>query len=280
MHFSIIYALYAISEDATENARVSENAMLVGLVDEAYHDAVQIQRYAQQLRNAVSKGQSLSDFIENELHRLRIEAYTHHYSCKTSSFSSSSSRRSGTNVYGIIRTFRSAPSEAILIVVPIKESHVDSISLALSFAKYTSQQTYWARNLIFLFVNAGSKLAAEAWIADYHGYSHPSFEPSGSDHFPHNVSDFGLPADGGAIIAAVAIDLVGTVFSQVEIQYGMINSRLPNMDLVAMFVSVIEKIGTRPVLYGFEHQRTSRNQIRYDYQTALKTIMTTIFYHV
>jgi len=38
-----------------------------------------------------------------------------------------------------------------------------------------------------------------------------------------------LAASSGQIVAAIAIDIVGVVFPNVEIKYGMINWRLPNL---------------------------------------------------
>lgn len=97
-------------------------------------------------------------------------------------------------------------------------------------------------------------MGLEAWLGAYHGHEHPHIhaEP--------------LEAHGGAIIGGVALDIVGTRFTSVDIQYGMVrhvhqllennlsclqvNGKLPNLDLINLMVILVERAGMTPRLYG------------------------------
>jgi GPI-anchor transamidase subunit GAA1 len=114
-------------------------------------------------------------------------------------------------VYGIVRAYRSPPVEAILVVVPVQESHIDSIALGMALQTYCREQVYWARDIIFLFTEH-AEIGLEAWLAAYHGSRH-SF-----------VSADALEAHGGAIIGATVLDVVGSRFVNLNIQFNMVMS--------------------------------------------------------
>ena len=90
---------------------------------------------------------------------------------------------------------------------------------AICIPIFSLGQSYWARDLIFLFVDGGDKIAAEAWFADYHGHHHPFIQSSGGDD-----ADFHLELHGGQIIGAFVLDFSGNVFSQVDLQFSMASS--------------------------------------------------------
>jgi len=269
---SVFYALYAISEQAVENTRISENALLAGLVDEQFKDSAQIQRYANAIQKQYKDKNTLKQFIIDEYKRLRIEVFRHSYSCAKLAFFTPDEKHmkcGDENIYAIIRAYRATPAEAILIMIPLRQSHINSLAIVLAFTKYANQQIYWARDIIFVFVDGGSPFGAESWLSAYHGYKHPFYTRNKND-------SNGLQAHGGAIIGAVVIDVIGSVFSQVEVQYGMMNGGLPNLDLVNLFILLIDKAGTRPSLYGIKHRHKLERSF-YDYNAAAQTLIRAAF---
>lgn len=47
---AVLYTLYAISQDAVENTRISENALLPGLVEENFRDGQMVFHYIKKLK--------------------------------------------------------------------------------------------------------------------------------------------------------------------------------------------------------------------------------------
>uniref|UniRef100_A0A915E5M9 Glycosylphosphatidylinositol anchor attachment 1 protein n=1 Tax=Ditylenchus dipsaci TaxID=166011 RepID=A0A915E5M9_9BILA len=256
---AVFYTLYAISESAVENTRISENALLPGLVEEQFKDSWLVQHYTKQLTRHSNSRRELREYVVAELKRQQIEVYT-----RNTKKTNSTGAGAGENIYGIVRAFRAAPAESILLVCRLGESHINSMAIALTLASYAKQQIYWARDVIFLFVD-GEKLATEAWMAAYHGHEHKFFDMDE------------LQARGGFFIGAIVLDLVGTSYSHINIQYGMINGRLPNLDLVNLLVLLVEKFGVSPSVYNAVHHPT-RVRHHYDYRTALLTFSRSIFY--
>ncbi|KAH7697364.1 glycosylphosphatidylinositol anchor attachment 1 (GPAA1)-like protein, partial [Aphelenchoides avenae] len=133
-------------------------------------------------------------------------------------------------------------------------------------------QVYWARDILFVFVDGG-EVGLEAWLGAYHGHEHPHIhaEP--------------LEAHGGAIIGGVALDIVGTRFTSVDIQYGMVrcitmnwgnnlaclqvNGKLPNLDLINLMVILVERAGIPPRLYGI----TSRPDFAKNLLTVSRSVL-------
>lgn len=72
------------------------------------------------------------------------------------------------------------------------------------------EQLYWARDVIFLFVD-GDKLATEAWMSAFYGYNHKFIYAQE------------LEVRSGPIIGAFVLDVIGThTFNTINIQYGMV----------------------------------------------------------
>lgn len=156
-----------------------------------------MQKYNNRLRQNLSLGQSLQNYVVEELSTIGIEVFftlrnwtikhdingshanniwkvhRQNYTCKYCT-PKDFGKPEGENVYGIIRAFRSAPLEAILwviivvsfsnvffrLVVPLAKTHIDSVAIALSFVNFASKQIYWAKDIVVLFVDNGDQIAA------------------------------------------------------------------------------------------------------------------------
>ncbi|KAL3102157.1 hypothetical protein niasHS_003566 [Heterodera schachtii] len=266
LHFlAFVYAVFVISHFGTEKAKIQENALLAGLVEENWKDTSKLDHFLRDLRrNVGDKKSELSDYIVNALVKMGVEVAKHSFRLTPSSFLTNSSVEKA-NVYGIVRSFRANPAESILLAVPMRSSKIEAVAVALAFADYAKRQSYWARDLIFLFIDGGDKVAAEAWFADYHGHRHPFIKPLGGD-----ADDLHLELHGGQIIGAYVLDFSGTIFSHIDLQFSMVNGKLPNMDLLNLCVLLVEKAGTVTSIHGVPQNRGMDDE---DYQKSAKTVI-------
>ncbi|KAH7693701.1 glycosylphosphatidylinositol anchor attachment 1 protein-like protein, partial [Aphelenchoides avenae] len=127
---AIGYGLYSVSPDAVLNTRVSENALLPGLVDERMEKSRELSLFTKGLRDAFKNGNP-QEYINKELRKHRLEVYTQAYNSSTPF-----ATLTGRNLYAFSRAFRAAPVESILVVVPIAEDQVDSLAIAMATALY------------------------------------------------------------------------------------------------------------------------------------------------
>uniref|UniRef100_A0A915MP81 Uncharacterized protein n=1 Tax=Meloidogyne javanica TaxID=6303 RepID=A0A915MP81_MELJA len=138
-----------------------------------------------------------------------------------------------------LKAFRASPVEAILLAVPT--TSIESIAVALAFADYAKDQLYWSRDLVFLFVDGGTTQSADIWLSSYHGQR----QKEGIE-----LIDDELEAHGGTFIGAFGLDINGNIFGDVEVLHGMINGKLPNMDLFDLAVLLTEKAGAIPTSFN------------------------------
>ncbi|KAH7697275.1 hypothetical protein AAVH_35644, partial [Aphelenchoides avenae] len=76
------YGLYSVSPDAVLNTRVSENALLPGLVDERMEKSRELSLFTKGLRDAFKNG-SPHEYVSSELRKHRLEVYTQAYNSST-----------------------------------------------------------------------------------------------------------------------------------------------------------------------------------------------------
>uniref|UniRef100_A0A183CKR0 Glycosylphosphatidylinositol anchor attachment 1 protein n=1 Tax=Globodera pallida TaxID=36090 RepID=A0A183CKR0_GLOPA len=191
-----------------------------------------------------SQGCDIREYIVNCLVEMGIEVAKQPFKPVSSSLLKANSSASRENVYGIVRTLRAIPAESILLAVPMRSSKIEPIAVALAFADYAKKQSYWARDLIFLFVDGGEKVAAEAWFSEYHGHRHPFIQSSDGE------AGSRLEIHGGQIVGAFALDFSGSLLSHIDVQYSMVNNKLSNLDLVNLCVLLVEKAGSVTSIHG------------------------------
>lgn len=128
--------------------------------------------------------------------------------------------KSGTNLFAIVRAYRAIPEEAILVVVQNAGKQVRAVATALSLALhsssksdsgscfYTLAKSYWARDLVFLFVDGREPLTGtQAFLAAYNG-----------DPLASVVYD-PLETNSGFLIGGLCLDLEYDFSAFYQVQY-------------------------------------------------------------
>ncbi|KAJ1661937.1 Glycosyl phosphatidyl inositol protein transamidase complex subunit [Coemansia sp. RSA 1813] len=143
----------------------------------------------------------------------------------------------GTNVHGILRAPRSDAVEALLIAASwttsANKTNINAVRLMAGLAKYASEQTYWAKDVIFVVTDSGEK-GIEAWLKAYHGAN------SGA---PIHVRS-------GLIQAAMSLELpAATKYSGLGVFFEGKSGELPNLD----FVNIVQRISQLEHIPAFLH---------------------------
>lgn len=146
----------------------------------------------------------------------------------------------------------------LLAVVFIVEM---SLTKMTAEREFLSEQIYWARNLIFVFVDGGV-LGMKAFLAAYHGESAPLFNYDR------------VTRHGGAIIGGFIIKTTGNSFNTLNIEYNMINGQLPNLDVVNLFVRLADKFDLTSTIYDNKRQSSWRDIA----ETVSKGILTQVIF--
>jgi glycosylphosphatidylinositol transamidase len=141
----------------------------------------------------------------------------------------------------------------MLIVVKLDANQKHAISVALSVARHSkskyfcqrrrltfSGKSYWARDIIFLFVDGrDANVATLSWLQAYNGIDTGRYlwaEP--------------LTGHSGTIIGGMVLDLSVPRFTHLQLQYIGVNGLLPNLDVFNLFVRLCEKHDVNVVIRG------------------------------
>ncbi|KAI9468357.1 Glycosyl phosphatidyl inositol protein transamidase complex subunit [Coemansia sp. RSA 989] len=138
----------------------------------------------------------------------------------------------GTNVHGILKARRSDSVEALVIAASWttadNDSNVNGVRLLAGLAKYASEQTFWARDIIFVVTDSG-EIGIEAWLRAYQGLS----------------TNAPLFVRSGIIQAALSIELPpAKMYSGLGVHFEGKGGQLANLDYVNMvqYVSRLERM--------------------------------------
>lgn len=242
LYFGAIVWFMLLAHHNFNNATYfSENALLPGLVKGEYDMDTEARSLLVELEaEAASHPHTLpSAWLLSRFHRLSLDAYTHNFTLNYPL--GSSSKFTGRNVYGILRAARSSSMEAVMLTVPyrppdsVHPTTAPGLALMLSLAKFFRRQKYWAKDIIFL-VTEHEQLGAQAWLEAYHGAS--CGLPGVLDH-----GDLG--GRGGAIQAAINLEIHASKIGYIDIKVAGLNGQLPNLDLVNLVHRMCSKEGVR-----------------------------------
>ncbi|KAI6238289.1 hypothetical protein M3Y99_00707500 [Aphelenchoides fujianensis] len=228
-----LYLSIAAWPGFVEHTRISENALLPGLVDEKWANQADVHRVLQELKatEGEKNNQKRGQIVFEQLEQFGLEDYRQE-------FHSNLSHVSGTNVVGVVRAVRATPGEAILLAVRLAADQHHAIAVALSLARHSKNQNYWARDLIFLFVDgADANSGTLAWLQAYNGE-----EPN---KYLHAAP---LPTHSGTIVGGIVLDLSMPEFTHFQIQYLGVNGLLPNLDVFNLFVRLCDKHGVTSII--------------------------------
>lgn len=194
----------------------SENQLLPGLVDTYFsldHYTHRLHRSFKALK-CENASRSIKDRIKNEFNELGFDVYEQNFQVPSQS-------TNGSNVYGILRSPRAPGVESLILNVPLYSdcSSTGSLALMVSLAMYFRDQSYWAKDVIFL-VTENNLYGTQAWLNGYF-----------NDHTPDILAE-NLYGRGGSIQAAITLDFESHVIDYLDVLYVGSNGLLPNLDLI------------------------------------------------
>lgn len=107
--------------------------------------------------------------------------------------------------------------------------------------KHFVEQIYWARDVIFVFVD-GNIYGMAAYLSAHHGTTLPFMK---FDRIKYH---------SGSIVGAFVINATGSVFDTMDIKYNMINGQLPNLDLINLMVRLADKFSLTSTVFNHEYE--------------------------
>ncbi|VDN50214.1 unnamed protein product [Dracunculus medinensis] len=219
----------------SEKTRISENALLPALVNENFQYSHHINAFVKHFHNNYNNRENRK-YIENNLEMNGIKVQQQSFSLSLPFFN-----YSGINIIGTIRANRSPSVESILLAVPLEENSIEAMSTALALAIYCREQIYWARDVIFVFVD-GNIYGMAAYLSAHHGTTLPFMK---FDRIKYH---------SGSIVGAFVINATGSVFDTMDIKYNMINGQLPNLDLINLMVRLADKFSLTSTVFNHEYE--------------------------
>lgn len=249
----VISFLIFISEPFTMSTYFSDNSLLPGLVNREFSLETEAEYYLRHLEKlskvTIKSNQTLAstpnmlDFIKAEIDNFGLDALEQKFSFKRNEV-----QFNGTNIYSIIRAERSTSSEAILLGAPFKlgsnSNTLPSIALALSLAKYFSSKSYWAKDVIILFVDHEYE-GAQAWLNSYHDIN---FKKPRDYHCHEYYED--LEERSGPMQAAIIFELFGRKFSRLNVKIHGKYGQLPNLDLFNLVIEMAARESVTPYFHN------------------------------
>nr|CAI5838299.1 unnamed protein product [Callosobruchus analis] len=239
------------------NTYFSENALLPGLVKTQFREDKEAMQYHEELLDELKKYDDSLPYpwLLAKFRQIGLDVYTHNFTLHSPL--NKKERYTGQNVYGILRAPRAASVESLVLSVPyrpptsVHQTTSPSIAVMLAFAKFAAKEKYWAKDIIFL-ITEHEQLGIQAWLEAYHGVT------CGND----DVLDHGdLNGRGGAIQAAINLELHSEKIGQLDVKIEGLNGQLPNLDLF----NLVSKMCSREGLY-----QTFKNRGLHYYRNEFK----------
>ncbi|CAH1393320.1 unnamed protein product [Nezara viridula] len=260
---SIIWFLCLASDQINSATYLSENALLPGLVvvgSDLQKDAKAILR---EMEDYVLDGESIpEDWLREKFTLAFVESFVHNFT-----LSGSFGTYSGKNIYGIIRG-GGASNEAIVLSVPYRsrnnpaETTAPGLAVMLAITQYFRKQKYWAKDIIML-VTEHEQVGMQAWLEAYHGVSCGTGVLQSGE----------LEARGGAIQAAINLELHSDFIKYVDVKVSGLNGQLPNLDLVNLVLRICSKERVR---HTFANKEKIHNLPSYEQWQHSLEIMTSM----
>lgn len=224
----------------------SENSLLPGLVKGGFVEDSFAKTLLVSLQDEISANPTKMPYpwLLAQFRQIGLDAYTHNFTLNYPLANDMTFE--GQNVYGILRAPRGSSTEAIVLSVPFRGSKsvhpstAAGVALILAIAKFCRRQKYWAKDLIFL-ITEHEQLGAQAWLEAYH-------RTSSGRYGVLNSGD--LTSRGGAIQAAVNLELFSDRISHVDVKIEGLNGQLPNLDLVNLVHMLCNKEGVHHTFHN------------------------------
>lgn len=280
LYFSLYLAgittfLLIIADPFTMGTYFSDNSLLPGLVNREFSLGTEAEYYLRDLDKLLGdkkrEGSSLAslptlvNFIKKELDHFGLEVYEQNFNYN------GYVQFNGTNIYSIIRGERSTSAEAVVLCAPLKitsESNtLSSVALSLAMAKYFSTKSYWAKDVIILFLDQ-YEYGASAWLDSYYDVKLKSDMKFLSNNDLYYDS---LPDRSGPMQAAIVLELTGKQFSRVNIKIQGNYGQLPNLDLFNLVIELAARESVTPYFHdkSMAFDVSTKDLYRHHLETAI-----------
>ncbi|CAL8094253.1 unnamed protein product [Calicophoron daubneyi] len=229
-----------------EPTNTSENALLVGQVEEKFDEDGALRQYQHKADDLYRSNDlnALRLWLSRELISIGLEVYTQNFTLSHEALYPLSEIH-GSNLYAIMRSPSGGRTEALLLTVPLKadcsETHSclsGSLSLILALMKTLRQQVYWAKDIIIVFPEF-EYVGFLAWIEAYRGGTGLK-----------NLRWTELEGRGGNIHAGLNLEFTRLDVLTIDVFPEGINGPLAESDLVNTVSKLIEKHWMRSVISG------------------------------
>ncbi|XP_063237453.1 glycosylphosphatidylinositol anchor attachment 1 protein [Bacillus rossius redtenbacheri] len=263
----IVWFMLLAHEHFNAGTYFSENALLPGLVKGDFDEDVLAKQYHSELLEEAARYPDGVPYpwLLAKFRQLSLDTYTHNFTLHYPL--GHGTKYTGKNVYAIMRAPRSASTEALVLSVPyrpldsIHPTTAPSVALMMCLAKFFRRQKYWAKDVIFL-VTEHEQLGMQAWLEAYHRTS--CGRPGVLDHGD-------MMGRGGAIQAAINLELHSEKIGHVDVKVEGLNGQLPNLDLVNLVHRLCSKEGVRHTFKNRDNLN-HRNPVK-EWLYHLKTLM-------
>lgn len=258
LYFSLYIAgiaafLLIIADPLTMSTYFSDNSLLPGLVNREFSLGTEAEYYLRDLNKllgdktkdnlSLATLPALVNFIKKELDHFGLEVHEQNFNYN------GHVQLNGTNIYSIIKGERSTSAESIVLSAPLKitpnSNTLSSVALSLALAKYFSTKSYWAKDVIVLFLDH-YEYGASAWLDSYHDVKLKSDLKLLSNN---NLYYDSLPERGGPMQAAILLELYGKQFSRINIKIQGNNGQLPNLDLFNLVIELAARESVTPYFH-------------------------------
>lgn len=228
---ALYYASFILDYTNSEHTRISEHALMPGLVTEKFDKDGLAVEYLQGLRVNSNK----QHFICEKMKRAGLLCHTQKWWSITRVMN-----ESGTNAYAVLRAPRATGVEAILFAVDLSER--EATAMMMAYAAFARQQIYWARDLFFVFVDGGAA-GMDAWLSQYHLVQHAALGA-------YPLNEMGGVMIGGVVMKTHIMGTSRDPFVLIELNH--LNGQLPNLDLFNSVVRIASKgvFALQSVVYG------------------------------
>ncbi|VDM23021.1 unnamed protein product [Hydatigera taeniaeformis] len=222
---------------------VSENALLIGLVDETYNPEPNISNVMKEFIDAAPDKTKTAFIIRQEMEKFGLEVYEQKFTF-SHKLLENVGNVSSTNLYAIMRSRTDSRTEALIIIAPLRASGESeeiipgTYTYLVSLAKQLSTQLYWAKDIIFLFPDM-EYIGLVAWLDAYYGVS--------TSPIVHGTK---LRGRSGSLQAGIVLEFPSLSMDRLDVSFQGLNGELPNLDLINTVARLAKKHSIPLSLHG------------------------------
>lgn len=263
LYYSIYLAgvatfLIIIADPFTMSTYFSDNSLLPGLANREFSLSTEAEYYLRDMKkltiNSVNNSSmhdlpGVVNFIKQEIENFGLDAIQQ-------SFAFPDKERThlinGTNIYTIIRGERSTSSESVTICIPFKSklgSNLPGVALGMALTKYFSTKSYWAKDIIILFVDH-YEIGTSVWLDSYHDIHIQSQLGDESQLTDMTLKYQSLPERSGPMQSAIVLELLGREFVRLNVKVQGSYGQLPNLDLFNLVIDLAARESITPYFHG------------------------------